>query len=64
MRRAIQIAPAWRINHDALQWILEHRRGNRWHGVSFVESDKRTLRRVLREKRIIHDATNPTPWTP
>ena len=56
MNRVIRIAPAWRINHDRLQWILEHKRGRRWYGVSFIESDKRVLRRVLREKRIIHDA--------
>jgi hypothetical protein len=55
MSGVIQIAPDWRVNHDRLQWILEHQRGNRWRAVAFVEGNKSVLVRVLREKGAVYD---------
>ena len=52
----IYLSPDWRISHDRLQWIVEHKVGARWRSVAFVESNKGVLKRVLREKGAVYDA--------
>ena len=46
----------WALAHDALQWILQKRwkwKGSeKWQAVAFIASEKRLLRRVLRENGI------------
>ena len=50
----------WALGADHCQWIVLRRRNNRtqtgWKPVSFIASNKTTLRRVLREKGIRLDA--------
>ncbi len=55
----------WRLAYDKNQWVIQRRKGparpsNRsgiadsgWRGVSFVGSEKRILRRVLREAGVV-----------
>ncbi len=57
----------WRLAYDANQWVLQQRRGKArashiegrsiarsgYEAVSFIGSEKRVLRRVLGEKRVI-----------
>ncbi len=57
----------WRLAYDRQQWVLQRRTGkprvrrlegyavadSGWRGVSFIGSEKRVLRRVLREKAVI-----------
>ncbi len=55
----------WRLAYDRNQWIVQRRKGppraaNRsgiaesgWRGVSFVGSEKRILRRVIREAGVV-----------
>ncbi len=57
----------WRLAYDRQQWVVQRRtkkarvsdteRGSiadsGWRGVSFVGSEKRVLRRVIREKAVI-----------
>jgi hypothetical protein len=39
----------WSIADDGNQWIVQRRRGDQWHAVSFVRSTKAVLARCLRE---------------
>ena len=59
-RILIELAPGWAIGADNLQWMLMRakiRRGQRdWTPVAFIASEKRILRRVLRENGV-----EPTP---
>ncbi len=55
----------WRLSYDRQQWILQRRAGSPrpgegsavrdtgWKAVSFVGSEKRVLRRVLREAGVV-----------
>ncbi len=55
----------WRLAYDKQQWVIQRGKGsarpaNRsgiaesgWCGVSFIGNEKRVLRRVLGEKRVI-----------
>ena len=50
----LRLSDGWAIGHDPLQWIMLRRRKRRahtyWHPVGYIVSEKRVLRRVLREK--------------
>lgn len=54
------LADDWALGADRCQWIVLRRRNSRtqkgWKPVSFIASNKSTLRRVLREKGIKLDA--------
>ncbi len=57
----------WRLSYDRQQWVVQRRTkktrvshteggsiaDSGWRGVSFIGSEKRVLRRVLREKAVI-----------
>ncbi len=55
----------WRLGYDGNQWVLQRRqqaarpgnshgiRDSGWRGVSFIGSEKRVLRRVLREAGVV-----------
>ena len=55
----------WRLAYDRQQWVLQRRVGSPrpgkgaavrdtgWKGVSFIGSEKRILRRVLREAGVV-----------
>jgi hypothetical protein len=42
-------AGKWAIADDGYQWIVQRRRGDQWHAISFVRSTKNVLARCLRE---------------
>lgn len=52
----LELADCWALGFDPNQWIVLRRHNLRtqsgWKPVSFIASDKRILRRVLREKHI------------
>ena len=54
------LTDVWALGADGSQWIILKRRNSRtqtgWKPVSFIASNKTTLRRVLREKGIKPDA--------
>ena len=51
-RHIIRLNDRWALSADNLQWIVEHYRPPRWHGVAYIASDKAVLMRVLREKGV------------
>lgn len=60
IRWIADLAHGWALGADELQWIVLRRRNKRtqtgWKPVSFIASNKTTLRRVLREKGVRLDA--------
>jgi len=55
----MELCDGWALGYDRLQWIVLRAKIRRdehyWQGVSFIGSNKRTLRRVLRETGIQAD---------
>ena len=61
----LDAAGRWRLSYDQNQWILQLRKRaarpgdgasvlkSAWRGVSFIGSEKRVLRRCIRERGII-----------
>ena len=55
-RIIIELCDGWALGYDQRQWIILRRRNTRtqcgWKSVAFIATEKRVLRRVLREKGI------------
>ncbi len=61
----LDAAGRWRLAHDDLQWIVQRRKGPerqntggrvrepKWRGTDYIGSEKRILRRYIRERGIV-----------
>ncbi len=55
-RLFLNLSDGWALGYDRLQWIVLRRRKRRvqayWQPVGYIASEKRILRRVLRENGV------------